>query len=250
MSDIVRQNLSELINCWFDQERNGIQYPVPLHEYWDIAGHKKKQDAYWLLNSLIEKDSDFLKLTVKQPGRGRPSTQVWTTVSGLLLFLLSAKTEEGKKALKILVGGLLGCSFKGNNPCENKAGFIYLVKQDSSSFYKIGKSKKPHKRLESLQIGSPVELIIVERYFSMDCGQLECLLHKYYKHYWVRGEWFDFPGSVVKDFLMIARELDGVVEDLLLDSENFHFKTEQVNEVKRLWGDAKTRNVRQLLLGE
>lgn len=105
------------------------------------------------------------------------------------------------------------------NACSREQstdGFIYLLSQSATPYYKIGKSKNPYKRAQSLQTGTPLELIIIERYYSLDCGQLEKLLHKYYDAYRVRGEWFDFLPGIIDEFLSVARMLDDVVEDMPL----------------------------------
>lgn len=92
--------------------------------------------------------------------------------------------------------------------CTDRTGFVYLVKASATSFYKIGKSRKPYKRLSALQVGSPLELIICERVFSLDCVQLESSLHSYYEAYWLRGEWFDLADECVKEFLQVANDID------------------------------------------
>lgn len=110
----------------------------------------------------------------------------------------------------------------GNIPTNNgndQSGFVYLVRQMSTTYYKIGKSKNPYKRLESLQTGTPLEIQVIERYFSMDCTKLESLLHGYYSAYWVRGEWFDFPDGIVFEFLSVCRELDDKVERCLSSAD-------------------------------
>jgi hypothetical protein len=51
--EIVRHDVQVLIDGWMQLEREGVQFPVPLHEYWWIAGHRKKQDAIALAESLL-----------------------------------------------------------------------------------------------------------------------------------------------------------------------------------------------------
>jgi prophage antirepressor-like protein len=101
------------------------------------------------------------------------------------------------------------------SPESNKSGFIYLIACQGK--YKIGMSKTPYKRLSSLQVGSPFELTILERYFSFDCVALEKLLHEYYEAYWLRGEWFELPFSEINCFSQVVRELDEHVETKLIE---------------------------------
>lgn len=102
----------------------------------------------------------------------------------------------------------------------DKNGFVYLVKAENTSYFKIGKSKHPYKRLTQLQTGSPIPLTIVERVFSLNCCNLENLLHNHYEAYQVRGEWFDLPDECVRDFFWVATKFDRQAEDLLLPTDN------------------------------
>lgn len=95
-STIVSYDVRSLIDQWMEAERNGEQFPVPFHEFWNIAGHNKKQDAVSLLESLLTKDSDYLRSTVNNGKRGRPSYTYFVTCDGLKHWALASQTEEGR----------------------------------------------------------------------------------------------------------------------------------------------------------
>lgn len=104
---------------------------------------------------------------------------------------------------------------------KDLSGFVYLVQATKTNFYKIGLSKDPLKRLSSIQTGTPFEVKIIHRLYSLNCVLLEKALHDYYQAYWLRGEWFDFPVSVVKEFVQTANDLDQSIEsNLLTGAEN------------------------------
>ena len=104
-----------------------------------------------------------------------------------------------------------GCDRADNLDCS---GFVYLARNGSTNWYKIGISKQPYRRMTQLQVGTPLEITLVERIFSMDAPKLEKALHEYYQAYWMRGEWFDLPTGEVVIFDKIAGRLDRQLEVL------------------------------------
>lgn len=94
--NIVRQDIASLLDGWIEAERNGVQFPVPLHDHWNIAGHSTKQDAFKLVESRQEAGFDFLGSTLKNnSGRGRKAKAMFLTVAALERLCLAAHTSEG-----------------------------------------------------------------------------------------------------------------------------------------------------------
>ena len=104
-----------------------------------------------------------------------------------------------------------GCDRADNLDCS---GFVYLARNGNTHWYKIGISKQPYRRMTQLQVGTPLEITLVERVFTMDAPKLEKALHEYYQAYWMRGEWFDLPTDEVVIFDKIAGRLDRRLEVL------------------------------------
>ena len=69
----------------------------------------------------------------------------------------------------------------------------YLIKNRRNGFYKIGRSKDPLKREQTLQSEEP-DIVMVKTWDK----DIESLLHKDYKDYRVRGEWFELSKVQVK----------------------------------------------------
>ena len=69
----------------------------------------------------------------------------------------------------------------------------YLIKNKRNGYYKIGKSKDPLKREKTLQSEEPMIGII--KVFDKD---IESVLHKDYKSFRVRGEWFELSKIQIK----------------------------------------------------
>ena len=69
----------------------------------------------------------------------------------------------------------------------------YLIKNRRNGFYKIGRSKHPLKREQTLQSEEP-DIVMVKTWDK----DIESLLHKDYKDYRVRGEWFELSKAQVK----------------------------------------------------
>ena len=91
---------------------------------------------------------------------------------------------------------------------RDTSGFIYLVHITGSNFYKIGYTKNIIKRLATLQTANALELVIIERFFSLNANYLEMQIHKHYESQRVRGEWFQFSKKQVKDFVSVLNNLD------------------------------------------
>lgn len=94
MSNAITVSIEALLDSWIEAERSGVQFPVPLHDHWNIAGHRKNQDAFALAESVLERDIDFLRSTVKT--KGRPKTTMFLSVAGLEHLCMAAHTEQGK----------------------------------------------------------------------------------------------------------------------------------------------------------
>jgi len=82
---------------------------------------------------------------------------------------------------------------------SKKSSKVYFIKDLSSGRVKIGKAINPLSRLKALQVGSSNELKIIK---TITGGiYLEQILHKYFKHLHIRGEWFK-PDYEMKGFLL------------------------------------------------
>jgi phage anti-repressor protein len=101
-NEIVRQDVQVLVDGWMEAEHDGVAFPVPLHEYWGIAGHQNKQDAFKLAESLLEEGFDYLGSTLKnKPGRGRGVKAMHLTLAGLEHLCLAAHTDQGKQVREL-----------------------------------------------------------------------------------------------------------------------------------------------------
>jgi len=85
---------------------------------------------------------------------------------------------------------------------------IYAVKHPHG-FYKIGRSKNPIKRYQTLRIGSPFELEL-EYILSTNCDgkQLEADIHAELQDYHWRGEWFNIQEAKIQSTFSKFAESD------------------------------------------
>lgn len=58
-TDIIKQDIQQLINQWLEAEQNGNSFPVPFDLAWQIAGYSRKDSAKRKLDSYFEKEIDF-----------------------------------------------------------------------------------------------------------------------------------------------------------------------------------------------
>lgn len=70
---------------------------------------------------------------------------------------------------------------------------VYIIRNGVNGHYKIGIANNVERRLEELQVGNPVELFIVCKFFFKSrkvANKVEKSLHNRFKDHRVRGEWF------------------------------------------------------------
>lgn len=79
--------------------------------------------------------------------------------------------------------------------------YVYFISNATQSVVKIGVANKPVKRLKTFQTGNHEELIIL-RVIKLPnrntAFQLESALHKKFKKYHIRGEWFKLSETLVE----------------------------------------------------
>lgn len=85
-----------------------------------------------------------------------------------------------------------------------KEDYVYVIVNYTHNTCKIGYSNNPHKRLNQIQTGNhnKLKLFLV---FKAD-KSTELKLHKKYKEYYLRGEWFRFEGKLKENLNNIKKE--------------------------------------------
>jgi hypothetical protein len=91
--------------------------------------------------------------------------------------------------------------------------YIYLIQSLENSYYKIGISKHPTKRIEELQTGNASELRLIDTYQSEYANKIEKTLQRRYSHLRKEGEWFDLGISQEVNF---KKECQLIEETLVL----------------------------------
>ena len=86
--------------------------------------------------------------------------------------------------------------------------YIYLIQSLENSYYKIGVSKHPKKRLSELQTGNSSPLKLVETYQTDFAHQIEKALQRRYSHLHKEGEWFDMSISNEVSFIEECRKIE------------------------------------------
>jgi predicted GIY-YIG superfamily endonuclease len=86
--------------------------------------------------------------------------------------------------------------------------YIYLIQSLENSYYKIGISKHPTKRLQQLQTGNSSPLKLVEIYQSEHAEKIEKALQRRYSHLHKEGEWFDMGISNETSFLNECQKIE------------------------------------------
>lgn len=77
---------------------------------------------------------------------------------------------------------------------SSREGFVYIIRASGTNRIKIGHSKDPEKRLASLTSPQmPFDLELVYKRWFIDAYALEQHIHKIFRRYRVKGEWFEIP---------------------------------------------------------
>jgi hypothetical protein len=86
--------------------------------------------------------------------------------------------------------------------------YIYLIQSLENSYYKIGVSKHPQKRIQELQTGNSSPLKLVEVYQSEYAHEIERTLQRRYSHLHKEGEWFDMGISIEVSFKEECQDIE------------------------------------------
>jgi predicted DNA-binding protein len=87
-------------------------------------------------------------------------------------------------------------AINNNAPSESRAGgFIYVIRIDD--LFKIGKSSRPHKRINSMTLPQKPETDCIIK--TDDRRATEAELHQRYKPFRQHGEWFRLPAEAVAE---------------------------------------------------
>lgn len=84
---------------------------------------------------------------------------------------------------------------------ELGASYIYAIQ--SGEFVKFGLAVEPERRLTLMQIGNPVELVLLRVWPSLQPLADEECLHAEFERFRVRGEWFKLPADVLQSLLSL-----------------------------------------------
>lgn len=77
-------------------------------------------------------------------------------------------------------------------------GFVYIIQEDYSYRYKIGKTKKLDDRMNLFAVKLPFAISSIHTVYCDDYHNLERYLHHYFKDKRVRGEWFDLTDKDIE----------------------------------------------------
>lgn len=99
------------------------------------------------------------------------------------------------------------------NP-QDKIIYIYLIQSLENSYYKIGVSKHPNKRLRELQTGNSSKLKLIHSYQSRYAYMIEKTMQRRYSHLKREGEWFDMGVINETTFIDECKEIEETISFL------------------------------------
>lgn len=99
--------------------------------------------------------------------------------------------------------------------------YIYLIKNIDDSFYKIGITKHPNRRLKQLQTGNSSKLILISTFLSPIAHKIEKTLHNRYSYLKKEGEWFDFSINEEVNFIENCKNIEKSISFLINNNNVF-----------------------------
>lgn len=85
---------------------------------------------------------------------------------------------------------------------------VYLIRSNEHGYYKIGVSKSPQNRVNSLQTGNFDTLTLIDKYESKFATKIEKSLHNLWGYLKVNGEWFELSIDEVNNFNNMCNKID------------------------------------------
>ncbi len=99
--------------------------------------------------------------------------------------------------------------------------YIYLIKSTDTSYYKIGVSKNPTKRIRQHQTGNPSPLTLLYQYGTENAYKIEAILHRRYSHLKKNNEWFDLSVKEDTQFIAECARIEQSLADLKMEGNVF-----------------------------
>lgn len=85
-------------------------------------------------------------------------------------------------------------------------GYIYVIHGVGSSYYKIGKSVNPDRRILQIAPQMPFRTRFIRVWRSDFMSMAELFMHEQYSECRVNGEWFEFSAKELECFFMLQME--------------------------------------------
>lgn len=117
-----------------------------------------------------------------------PCTQAAVLLMGIVLTAWAMNRYHGEDDNKKPT--LLQKPFV-ERPQQDRPGFVYLIRDvEISGFCKIGRTLRPHQRLDLFSVKLPFRIEVLAMIQTDDYVALEADLQEYFNHRHARGEWF------------------------------------------------------------
>jgi len=99
--------------------------------------------------------------------------------------------------------------------------YVYLMRNDETSRYKIGVSKDPTKRIEQLQTGNDSDIVLISSFHSKYPTKVETALQNSFAHIRKRGEWFSLGIEEEVNFISECTKIEQNIEYLVKEGNEF-----------------------------
>ena len=170
------QSVFEEIASNAEHESGERLYPISLEEYCKRLGINRLNNAARALKKNYIIDVDYIKAEYGGGDvmMGRPIKNYWMT-------LYCAKKLLGRASLKQM----------------DTSGHIYVIRHGGADIFKVGKSIDTKQRMSRLQVGNPIELILMSSFIFSDMSKTERRLHAKLEEFRIRGEWFECSYDII-----------------------------------------------------
>ena len=121
-----------------------------------------------------------------------------------LMVYKNMKNAKDCDPLKVMAKTISDEKERKSKMSDLDVGCVYIIKEEGTNFYKIGKTNKDvKKRLQSIQTGNASKLQIVHEINTTMADELEKRLHHQFANKRILGEWFELSSHDLRHILSL-----------------------------------------------
>lgn len=166
--------------------------PLPNRKTWYVGSWVSGQDAGDCTADII--------IPIDQIS-GMSSEEIGDYVKSLVGLAKDCHAAEVKREDNLRAAYDVQCKEKQPPAKKNKPGYIYLLKGENTSWYKVGQTNNLRRRIKQLGTKAPFAILHLKSHKVADMDQAESFWHQRFDTKQANGEWFELDPVDVAEFM-------------------------------------------------